>query len=115
MKNCDAQEGNLAIVFQIAKDENMKLNDLGDLKSILSYVSDNKDNYIDTYGNITTQSIATIQRNILELEQEGGNYFFGKPELELYDLLQFDMNGHGYVNIFDAQTLFKKPTFNSTQ
>ena len=46
----DAQEGNLAIVFQIAKDENMKLNDLGDLKSILSYVNDNKDNYIDTYG-----------------------------------------------------------------
>lgn len=106
----DAQEGNLAIVFQIAKDEDLKLNDLGDLKSALSYVSENKDKYIDTYGNITTQSIATIQRNILELQQEGGDHFFGKPELELYDLLQFDFNGHGYVNIFDAQTLFKKPT-----
>lgn len=106
----DAQEGNLAIVFQIAKDENMKLNDLGDLKSILSYVNDNKDNYIDTYGNITSQSISTIQRNILELEQEGGDYFFGKPELELFDLLQYDNNGYGFVNIFDAQTLFKKPT-----
>ena len=106
----DSQEGNLAIAFQIAEDENMKLNDLGDLKSLLSYVADNRNEYITKYGNITTQSIATIQRNILMLEQEGGNDFFGKPELQLFDLLQYDSNGHGFVNILDAQELFKKPT-----
>lgn len=106
----DAQEGILAIAFQIAKDEGLKLNDLQDLKDLLRYVGDNKDKYILKYGNITTQSIASIQRNLLELEQEGGNFFFGKPELELYDLFQFDFNGHGYINILDAQELFKKPT-----
>ena len=106
----EAQEGNLAIAFQIAQDENMKLNDLGDLRSLLNYVADNRDNYISNYGNITSQSIATIQRNILMLQQEGGDNFFGKPELQLFDLLQYDMNGRGFINILDAQELFKKPT-----
>ena len=91
----DAQEGVLAIVFQIAKDENMPLIDLGDLKSLLLYVGDNKDKYLTKYGNITTQTVGAIQRNILMLEQEGGVDFFGKPELQLFDLLQFDFNGKG--------------------
>ena len=106
----DAQEGVLAIVFQIAKDENMSLIDLGDLKSLLIYVGENKDRYLTKYGNITTQTVASIQRNILMLEQEGGVDFFGKPELQLFDLLQFDYNGKGFINVLDAQELFKKPT-----
>ena len=106
----DAQEGVLAIVFQIAKDENMKLVDLGDLKSLLLYVGENKDKYLTKYGNITTQSVGSIQRNILMLEQEGGIDFFGKPELQLFDLMQFDYNGKGFINVLDAQELFKKPT-----
>ena len=106
----DAQEGVLAIVFQIAKDEDMHLIDLGDLKSLLLYVGDNKDKYITKYGNITTQTVGAIQRNILMLEQEGGVEFFGKPELQLFDLMQFDYNGKGFVNVLDAQELFKKPT-----
>ena len=106
----DAQEGVLAIVFQIAKDENMPLIDLGDLKSLLLYVGDNKDKYLTKYGNITTQTVGAIQRNILMLEQEGGVDFFGKPELQLFDLLQFDFNGKGFINVLDAQELFKKPT-----
>jgi len=106
----DAQEGVLAIAFQIAEDEGMTLNDLGDLKSLLIYVGENKDKYITKYGNITTQSVGTIQRNILMLEQEGGKDFFGKPVLQLFDLMQFDYSGKGYVNVLDAQELFKKPT-----
>ena len=106
----EAQEGILAIIFQVAEDENMKLNDLGDLKSLVQHVGDNKEEYIPKYGNITTQSIGTIQRNLLTLEQEGGSHFFGKPELQLFDLLQYDSNGYGFVNVLDAQELYKKPT-----
>lgn len=106
----DAQEGILAIAFQIAKDEDYKLISLNDLKQLLSYIGENKDDYILNYGNITTTSVAAIQRNILELEQEGGNNFFGEPELELYDLLQFDFNGKGFINILDATILYKQPT-----
>ena len=106
----DAQEGILAIAFQIAIDENMKLNDLGDLKDLLVFIGENKDKYTLKYGTITTQSVGAIQRNLLSLQQEGGNYFFGKPVLDLFDLMQYDSNGHGFINILDAQELFKKPT-----
>ena len=106
----DAQEGVLAIVFQIAEDEDMKLNDLGDLKSLLAHVVDNREEYQKKYGTIAPQSIGAIQRNVLMVEQEGGIAFFGKPELQLYDLLQFDNKGYGFVNVLDAQELFKKPT-----
>ena len=106
----DAQEGVLAIAFQIAEDEDKKLNDLQDLKALLTYMSEKKEEYSNIYGNIAPQTIAAIQRNILQLVQEGGDYFFGKPELQLYDLMQFDFNGCGFINILDAQELFKKPT-----
>ena len=106
----DAQEGVLAIIFQIAEDENMKLNDLGDLKSLVSHVQDNRNEYMNKYGSITTMSISSIQRSLLMLEQEGGVSFFGKPELQLFDLLQYDMNGNGFINVLSAEELFKKPT-----
>lgn len=106
----DAQEGILAIIFQIAEDEEMKLNDLGDLKSLVAHVQENRVEYQNKYGSITTMSISAIQRSLLMLEQESGMSFFGKPELQLFDLLQYDQDGKGYVNVLDAQELFKKPT-----
>ncbi len=106
----DAQEGNLAIAFEIAKDSNMKLNDLNDLNDLLTFVSENKDRFNSEYGNITTQSIGSIKRNLLALKQDGGDNFFGKPSLDLFDLMQYDQYGRGFINILDAQELFKKPT-----
>ena len=76
----DSQEGNLNIAYSVAKNENMPIIDFKDLKAILKYISDNKNNYISSYGNITTQSIGTIQRRLLEFENTGGEIFFGEPE-----------------------------------
>lgn len=106
----EAQEGILAIAFQISKDENFELINLNDLKQILSYIGEHKDEYILNYGNITTASVAAIQRNILQIEQEGATQFFGEPALDFYDLLQFDNTGKGIINILDAQELYKNPT-----
>ena len=111
----ETQEAVLSIVFQISSDENLELIDLNDLKSILAYVIDNKDKYIKKYGNITTQSIGAIQRNLLLLIQDGGEYFFGLPAFDLKDLMHYDSNtGYGVINIFDCQELFKKPTLYAT-
>lgn len=115
MNLTEAQEGVLAIVFQIAIDEQLELVDLKDLKSLLIYVGENKSKYALKYGNITTQSIGAIQRNLLMLEQEDGDYFFGKPAFNIKDLIHYDTNdGRGYISILDAVTLFKKPMLYST-
>lgn len=107
----EAQEGVLAIIFKIAEDETLDLIDLKDLKKLLTYVGEKRKEYSLSYGNITSQSIGAIQRNILMLEQEGGDYFFGKPSFEIKDLIHYDNNdGRGFINILDAEELFKKPT-----
>lgn len=106
----DAQEGVLAIVFQISKDENFILNDLDDLSSLLSYVLDNREKYSKKYGTITSMTIGSIQRELLVLKQEGGEAFFGKPIFDLGDLIQYDSKGYGYVSVMDAGELYKKPT-----
>ena len=111
----DAQEGVLAIVFQIAEDEKLEIIDLKDLQKILTYVGEKKNEYSLKYGNISIQSIGSIQRNLLILEQEGGSYFFGKPEFNIRDFIRYNSaDGYGYINILDAQELFKKPTLYAT-
>ncbi len=104
----EAQEGNLAIAFAIAKDENLALIDLKDLRAVLQYVSENKDQYSTKYGNITTQSIGVIQRSLLTLENQGANHFFGQPALNISDFFTTE-DGRGVINILHAVTLFESP------
>ncbi len=104
----EAQEGNLAIAFAIAKDENLALIDLKDLRALLQYVSENKDKYSTRYGNITTQSIGVIQRSLLTLENQGADHFFGQPALDVRDFFALD-GERGVINILHAVTLFESP------
>ena len=93
------QDGVLRIIFRIADDEELLLSDLKDLRAMVQYVGDNAKEYKLTYGNISPQSIGAIQRALLKLEDEGGNIFFGEPELDLSDWIDWDENGRGVMNI----------------
>lgn len=111
----EAQEGVLAIVFKIASDNNWELIDLKDLRLLLQYVGDNRKDYTLEYGNITLQSIGAIQRNILVLQEQGGDLFFGEPSINITDFIRFDSNdGRGYINILHAVKLFQKPNLYAT-
>lgn len=107
----DAQEGVLTIIFKIALDENLEIVDLNDLRALINYVGEKRKEYTLKYGNITSQSIGSILRNLLFLEEDDGNFFFGKPEFNIKDFIKYDaLDGRGFINILDATTLFKKPT-----
>ena len=105
----EAQEGVLNLLFKIAKDENLELDDLQDLKSALNYIGENRKNYTLDYGNITTQSIGVILRSLNALENQGLDKFFGEPELDINDWVSIDNNGKGIINILDAVELYKNP------
>ena len=105
----EAQEGVLAIVFKIAKDNDWILDDIKDLRLLLQYVGDNKNDFITKYGNITSQSVGVIQRCLLTLENQGADKFFGQPELDINDFISVDSNGRGIINILHAVELFKSP------
>ena len=105
-----AQEGVLNIVFKIADDKGLLLIDLKDLRALLNYVSEHKDEYVTTYGSMSTQSVGGIIRALLPLENQGGDLFFGEPDLDIFDWMRTDGNGRGIVNILDSVKLVQNPT-----
>jgi DNA double-strand break repair helicase HerA and related ATPase len=107
------QQGVLALVFKIADDQGLLLLDLKDLRAMLQAVGNNAKQYRTSYGNISTASIGAIRRSLLEVEQQGGDAFFGEPMLNVDDLLQ-TVDGKGAVNILAADRLMQSPAVYST-
>lgn len=108
------QEGVLNIVFRVADDNNLLLIDLKDLKAMLSYVCEHREEYTLTYGNVSPQSVGAIQRSLLALENQGGAIFFGEPALDLMDWLVTDESGKGMINILDSTELVQAPLLYAT-
>lgn len=104
----DTQTGVLTLVFKVADDKGWHLIDLKDLKAMLMHVADNAKTYRTEYGNISSASIGAIQRQLLQLESEGGEVFFGEPSLTLSDWLMSDGN-KGVINILAADKLMRSP------
>src|SRR6201993_4669172 len=103
----DTQEGVLNMVFKIADENGLLLLDLKDLRAMLQYVADNADQFKTQYGNISTASAGAIQRNLLALESQGADKFFGEPALNLEDLIQ-TQSGRGVINILASDKLMQK-------
>ena len=101
----DTQAGVLQLVFKIADDQGLLLLDLKDLRAMVQNVGDNAKNYTTEYGNIAAASIGAIQRGLLTLEEQGGDFFFGEPMLNIADLMQIDANGRGVINVLAAEKL----------
>ncbi len=110
----DAQTGILNIVFKIADDNGLLLDDLKDLRAMLAWVNDHKKEYAMTYGNITTVSTSAVIRSLIPLETQGGDLFFGKPDLDIRDWMRTDENGHGIINVLDCVSLWQNPTLYAT-
>jgi DNA helicase HerA-like ATPase len=110
----DTQEGVLNLVFKIADDRGMLLLDLKDLRAMLQYVGDNAKEFTTEYGNVSAASIGAIQRGLMQIEQQGGDKFFGEPMLDIHDFMQTDGNGLGMVNILAADKLMNSPRLYAT-
>ena len=110
----ETQNGILRVVFRIADDRGLLLQDLKDLRAMVQHVGDNAKEYKLTYGNIAPQSVGAIQRALLKLEDEGGETLFGEPGLELADWFDWDENGKGIMNILECNELFRHPLLYGT-
>ncbi|MBA2413767.1 MAG: DUF853 domain-containing protein [Burkholderiaceae bacterium] len=104
----ETQEGVLALVFKVADDNGLLLLDLKDLRAIVQYVGDNAAKFKTQYGNVSSASIGSIQRGLLQLEEQGGDRFFGEPMLDISDLMQ-TTDGKGVVNVLAADKMMNNP------
>ena len=105
----DVQEAVLNVLFRIADDKGLKILDLKDLRSVISYVTEHRIEYSLAYGNMTAQSLASITRALIPIEQEGGEYFFGEPMLDIRDWIRQAPDGRGYINILHSAEIINSP------
>jgi len=110
----EAQEGVLTIAFKVAQDEELELIDLKDLRLVLQHIGDNAKDYTIKYGNVASQSVGAIQRGILMLQQQGGDSFFGEPEIDINDFIKLNSEGKGNINILHCVELYQQPDLYSS-
>ena len=109
----ETQDGVLNIVFRIADERGLELIDIKDLRSMLDWVSKHAKEYRTKYGTVTSMSIGSVQRALLQLESQGANTFFGEPSFDIYDLMQTE-GGKGVMSVLAADKLMMQPKLYST-
>ncbi len=109
----DTQSGVLNLVFKIADDNGLLLLDMKDLRAMLQHIGDNARQFTTEYGNISAASIGAIQRGLMQVEQQGGDRFFGEPMLDIQDFMQ-TVDGKGMINILAADKLLNAPRLYGT-
>ncbi|MEZ5026461.1 MAG: helicase HerA-like domain-containing protein [Chitinophagales bacterium] len=111
----DTQESIVAMVFKFCDDQNLALLDLEDLKKVLQFLNnEGKETFEKTYGSISTASVGTIFRKVIELEQQGAQLFFGEKSFDVNDLMRKDENGNAFINIVRLTDIQDKPKLFST-
>ncbi|MDB2385495.1 DUF853 domain-containing protein [Polaribacter sp.] len=111
----ETQQGIVAIVFKYCDDNKLPLLDIKDFKKMLQYVTqEGKEEIQNEYGRISTASTGAILRKIIEIEQQGGDLFFGERSFEVEDLTRIDEQGRGVISILRLTDIQDKPKLFST-
>ena len=109
----ETQAGVLNLVFKICDDNGLLILDMKDLRAALQYVGENARAFTTEYGNISAASVGAIQRGLLQIEEQGGDKFFGEPMLDISDFMQ-TVDGKGVINVLAADQLMNAPRLYAT-
>jgi hypothetical protein len=110
----DTQQSVLSMVFKFCDDKGLLLLDLPDLKQVLSYLTGEGAAELAEYGGLSKATVGVLLRNVVELEQQGADRFFGEPEFDVHDLMRVDASGRGLVSILELTDVLEKPALFST-
>jgi DNA helicase HerA-like ATPase len=115
MDASEPQEGVINIAFKIADKAGLPLLDLKDFSSLLNYMVENASELSGQFGLISKASVASIQRGLLVLEQQGAEHFFGEPALKITDVMRVNPNnGYGQISVLAADKLMMNPRLYAT-
>ncbi|UZD23522.1 DUF853 domain-containing protein [Algoriphagus halophytocola] len=108
------QQGVIAVVFRYCDLNHLPLLDLKDLKRVLQFVTnEGKEVIKKEFGQVSSASVNTIMRKIIELEQQGANRFFGEKSFEVDDFVQ-TQDGKGKISVIRLTDVQSKPKLFST-
>lgn len=110
----DTQSGILSLVFRYCDMKHLPLLDLMDLRSILKYViNEGKAEITKEFGAVSSNSVNTILRKIIELEQQGAENFYGERSFDVEDFVRQE-SGRGVVSIIRLTDIQNRPKLFST-
>jgi len=111
----ETQASSLSLVFRYADDQGLALLDLDDLREVLKYLtSDDGKADLEGVGGLSSATVGVLLRKIIELEDQGGDAFFGEPEMAVADLLRTTAEGQGVVSCLELAAVQDKPKLFST-
>jgi DNA helicase HerA-like ATPase len=109
------QESSLGLVFHFADKAGLPLLDLKDLRSVISHLlSDEGKAALKALGGLSTATAGVILRELIGLEDAGGDVFFGEPEFDTADLLRTAADGRGLLSVMGLAAVQDKPRLFST-
>lgn len=111
----DTQASVISLIFKFCDDNQLPLLDLDDIKKALNYITNEGKQAIEAeYGAISTASVGTILRKVIELEQQGADRFFGELSFDVNDLVQINEEGRGVISILRVTDIQDRPKLFST-
>jgi DNA helicase HerA-like ATPase len=111
----DTQESSLGLVFHFADKQGLPLLDLKDLRAVINHlVSDEGRGDLKELGGLSTATAGVLLRELIGLEDQGGDVFFGEPEFDTADLLRVAADGRGVLSVMGLTAVQDKPKLFST-
>jgi DNA helicase HerA-like ATPase len=111
----DTQESSLQLVFHFADKNNLELIDLKDLRAVIQFLtSDEGKDELEALGGLSKATAGVILRELVTLEAQGMEAFFGEPEFDTAELLRTAPDGRGVITCLELPTLQTKPMVFST-
>jgi uncharacterized protein len=111
----DTQQGVIAMLFKYCDDNKLPVLDLKDFTKVLQFATnEGKESLKEAYGAISSTTVGTILRKVIELQQQGADMFFGEKSFEVEDLMRMNDLGQGYINIIRVTDLQDRPKMFST-
>jgi DNA helicase HerA-like ATPase len=110
----ETQSSVLSLVFKYCDDRKLPLIDFPDLRAVLQHLSGDGAADLKDYGGMSKATVGVLLREMVELEQQGAQAFFGEPEFDLGDLSQTERDGRGLVSVLELTDVQDKPALFST-
>src|SRR5687767_6148033 len=110
----ETQESSLGLVFHYARKANRPLVDLGDLRSVLTYLIGDGKAELKELGGLSAATAGVILRELIAFADQGADVFFGQPEIVTSDFLRTTPDGKGIVSLLEVPSVHDKPALFST-
>ena len=110
----DTQESTLGLIFHWADTNGLPLLDTKDLRAVITHLtSDQGKADLAGIGGVSSSTAGVILRALSNLDAQGGDEFFGEPELAVGDLIR-RTDGKGVVTLLELANLQARPALFST-